>query len=105
MAPSGALIYALQGIGNQAAVILLALVHSLTPPRLFARALRPDHINLESLGNVVPHLHFHVVPRFLGDARWGAPIWLTAVADMLETRLEPGERAALIESLRKALSG
>jgi len=69
------------------------------------RALRPDHINLESLGNVVPHLHFHVVPRYLGDARWGAPIWLSSVADMLETRLEPGERAALIESLRKALSG
>jgi diadenosine tetraphosphate (Ap4A) HIT family hydrolase len=69
------------------------------------RVLRPDHINLESLGNVVPHLHFHVVPRYVGDARWGAPIWQSSVADMLETRLEPGDRASLIESLRKALAG
>jgi len=68
------------------------------------RALRPDHLNLESLGNVVPHLHFHVVPRYLGDARWGAPIWQSSLGDMLETRLEPGDRAALLETLRKALS-
>jgi diadenosine tetraphosphate (Ap4A) HIT family hydrolase len=69
------------------------------------RALRPDHINIESLGNVVPHLHWHVVPRYVGDARWGAPIWLTSIGDMLETRLEPGDRAALVETLREALSG
>jgi len=69
------------------------------------RALRPDHINLESLGNVVPHLHWHIVPRYLGDPRWGAPIWLSAVADMQETRLESRDRAALLETLRKALSG
>jgi diadenosine tetraphosphate (Ap4A) HIT family hydrolase len=69
------------------------------------RVLRPDHINLESLGNVVPHLHFHVVPRYVGDARWGAPIWTSSIADMLETRLEPGDRAALIAELRTALAG
>ena len=68
------------------------------------RALRPDHINIESLGNVVPHLHWHVVPRYHGDPRWGAPIWQSSVADMLETRLEPRDRAALLETLRKALS-
>jgi len=69
------------------------------------RALRPDHINIESLGNVVPHLHWHVVPRYHGDPRWGAPIWLSSIADMPETRLEPRDRAALLEALRKALSG
>jgi len=69
------------------------------------RALRPDHINIESLGNVVPHLHWHVVPRYHGDARWGAPIWLSSIADMLDTRLEPRDRAALVATLRKALSG
>ena len=69
------------------------------------RAVRPDHINIESLGNVVPHLHWHVVPRRLGDPRWGAPVWPSNVADMLDTRLEPVERAALVEALRKALPG
>lgn len=28
--------------------------------------MRPDKINLASLGNVVPHLHWHVIPRFCG---------------------------------------
>ena len=67
------------------------------------RACRPDHLNLESLGNVVPHLHWHVVPRYLGDARWGDPIWLTEPAKMRDTRLPPAERAALIEALRREL--
>ena len=67
------------------------------------RALRPEHVNIESLGNVVPHLHFHVVPRYLGDARWGDPIWTTVVADMRDTRLAPADRSALIDALRAAL--
>lgn len=37
--------------------------------------LRPDKINLASLGNSVPHLHWHVIPRFLGDPHFPAPIW------------------------------
>lgn len=45
------------------------------------RALRvvmqPDKINLASLGNVVPHLHWHVIPRFSDDAHFPAPIWAT----------------------------
>src|SRR3569832_1167618 len=27
-------------------------------------AMRPDKINIASLGNVVPHLHWHVIPRY-----------------------------------------
>jgi diadenosine tetraphosphate (Ap4A) HIT family hydrolase len=37
--------------------------------------LKPAKINLASFGNVVPHLHWHVVARFEGDAHWPAPIW------------------------------
>jgi diadenosine tetraphosphate (Ap4A) HIT family hydrolase len=40
-------------------------------------ALRPDKINLASLGNVVPHLHWHVIPRFRGDPHFPGPIWGT----------------------------
>jgi diadenosine tetraphosphate (Ap4A) HIT family hydrolase len=35
----------------------------------------PDKINLASLGNVVPHLHWHVIPRFVNDAHFPNPIW------------------------------
>ncbi len=37
--------------------------------------MQPDKINLASLGNVVPHLHWHVIPRWRGDSRFPAPIW------------------------------
>jgi diadenosine tetraphosphate (Ap4A) HIT family hydrolase len=37
--------------------------------------MRPDKINLASLGNVVPHLHWHVIPRWTGDSRFPAPVW------------------------------
>ena len=40
--------------------------------------LQPTKINLASLGNVVPHLHWHVIARFQADARFPAPIWANA---------------------------
>jgi diadenosine tetraphosphate (Ap4A) HIT family hydrolase len=41
------------------------------------RVLAPDKINLASFGNVVPHLHWHIVPRFADDAHWPQPTWGT----------------------------
>jgi len=38
-------------------------------------ALAPDHMNYECFGNTGPHLHWHVVPRYRTDPRWGQPIW------------------------------
>ncbi len=37
--------------------------------------IRPDKINLASLGNVVPHLHWHVIPRFHDDRHFPAAVW------------------------------
>ena len=37
--------------------------------------LRPDKINLACLGNVTPHLHWHVIPRFRNDPHFPNPIW------------------------------
>ena len=41
--------------------------------------LRPDKVNLASLGNVTPHLHWHVIPRFLDDPHFPNPIWGAAM--------------------------
>jgi diadenosine tetraphosphate (Ap4A) HIT family hydrolase len=38
-------------------------------------ALAPTKINLASLGNVVPHLHWHVIARFADDSHFPQPIW------------------------------
>ncbi len=37
--------------------------------------LHPDKINLASLGNVVPHVHWHVIPRWKNDSHFPDPIW------------------------------
>lgn len=37
--------------------------------------LNPDKINLASLGNMVPHLHWHVIARFRDDRHFPEPIW------------------------------
>jgi diadenosine tetraphosphate (Ap4A) HIT family hydrolase len=38
-------------------------------------ALNPEKINLASLGNATPHLHWHVIPRFVNDGTYPKPIW------------------------------
>lgn len=40
--------------------------------------LRPDKINLASLGNVVPHVHWHVIPRWRDDSHFPSPVWASA---------------------------
>lgn len=40
--------------------------------------LQPKKINLASLGNVVPHLHWHIIARFEQDACFPSPIWANA---------------------------
>ena len=37
--------------------------------------MHPDKINLASLGNAVPHLHWHIIPRWLDDSYFPLPIW------------------------------
>ena len=39
------------------------------------REIQPDKINLASLGNMVPHLHWHVIARWSQDAHFPQPIW------------------------------
>lgn len=37
--------------------------------------LRPTKINLATLGNMVAHLHWHVLARFDWDSHYPAPVW------------------------------
>ena len=39
------------------------------------RVMQPDKINLASLGNMVPHLHWHVIPRYADDRHFPNSIW------------------------------
>ncbi len=42
---------------------------------LLRELLRPDKINLASLGNMVPHVHWHVIPRYSQDAHFPGSVW------------------------------
>jgi len=37
--------------------------------------MQPDKINLASLGNMTPHLHWHIIPRYVLDKHFPNPIW------------------------------
>jgi diadenosine tetraphosphate (Ap4A) HIT family hydrolase len=81
----------------------------LTAVNLVERALReilvPDKVNLASLGNQVPHLHWHIIPRFADDAHFPQPIWATrqrdpsAARQMLCRQALPALTARIIELL------
>jgi diadenosine tetraphosphate (Ap4A) HIT family hydrolase len=46
-----------------------------TVEQVLRRLLSPTKINLAALGNMVPHLHWHVIARFEGDSHFPQPIW------------------------------
>lgn len=44
------------------------------------RMLGPDKVNLASFGNMVPHLHWHLVPRWRDDANFPGAPWASVDA-------------------------
>lgn len=46
-----------------------------TVERVLIERLNPTKVNLAALGNMVPHLHWHVVARFDWDSHFPQPIW------------------------------
>jgi diadenosine tetraphosphate (Ap4A) HIT family hydrolase len=60
--------------------------------RVLRESLSPTKINLASLGNVVPHLHWHVIARFDWDSRWPAPVWAASAREVVPP---PASRLAL----------
>ena len=63
--------------------------------------MQPAKINLASLGNMVPHLHWHVIPRYRDDAHFPNPIWGTATHAPDAAAL--AARRALLPQLRQTL--
>ncbi len=65
------------------------------------RTLAPAKINLASLGNQVPHLHWHVIPRYRDDACFPDAVWAAPRRAGVARRV-PTE--ALAAAVRAALS-
>ncbi len=43
--------------------------------RVLRQLLQPEEINLASFGNMTPHVHWHVMPRFTDDRHFPQPLW------------------------------
>ena len=67
-----------------------------------ARVFRPVKMNYELLGNQVPHIHWHLVPRLPTDPDLLSPIWRV---DHQPAPLAPAAARERIESIRRALDG
>jgi diadenosine tetraphosphate (Ap4A) HIT family hydrolase len=79
--------------------------------RAIERAFHPRKLNYELLGNQVPHLHWHLFPRYDHDPDMLKPVWLAldrAERDETERRrLETGHftRVQIADQLRKTVAG
>jgi diadenosine tetraphosphate (Ap4A) HIT family hydrolase len=70
--------------------------------RAVRQVMKPGKVNLASLGNQVPHVHWHVIPRYADDAHFPKPIWAAPERDVAEVRIN--ERAALSAGLHDAVA-
>ncbi|SAK96614.1 HIT family protein [Caballeronia ptereochthonis] len=74
--------------------------------RAMRRVLVPEKINLASLGNQVPHVHWHIIPRFSNDSRFPLPIWAPRQRTVSETQLSKRRAQATLlrEQVRNELN-
>ncbi len=64
--------------------------------------LAPLKINLASLGNLTPHLHWHVIARFADDLHYPQPVWGAPQRTPDDQTLQA--RRALVDRLREVIA-
>ncbi len=55
--------------------------------RALRNTLDPLKINLATLGNMVAHVHWHVIPRFADDPHFPQPVWGMRQRDLAPVRM------------------
>ena len=66
-------------------------------------AMRPDKMNVASLGNAVPHVHWHVIPRFADDPHFPSPVWGAPRREAVASPERAARAALLGEAVRARL--
>jgi diadenosine tetraphosphate (Ap4A) HIT family hydrolase len=68
--------------------------------RVVREAMEPDKMNLASLGNMTPHVHWHVIPRFADDRHFPDAVWAKAARE----GLPDARRASLAQAIPARLA-
>ena len=71
--------------------------------RALRARLAPVKMNLASLGNMTPHLHWHVIARFADDSHYPQPVWGTRQRDSRPAAESPELAVGLAADLAFAL--
>ena len=68
--------------------------------------MHPDKVNIAALGNMVPHIHWHVIPRFKDDAFFPGSAWSQKTQDTPGLILEARRKKAreLPTAIKAAIS-
>ena len=56
--------------------------------KILRSELQPLKVNLAALGNVVSHLHWHVIARFYWDSHFPAPVWAAPVRPVNDDKIQ-----------------
>lgn len=72
---------------------LMTLVFALE--QAIRKVMHPDKVNIAALGNMVPHVHWHVIPRFKDDAFFPGSIWSARTQQASKSALDLRQKAAL----------
>ncbi len=68
--------------------------------------MHPDKVNVAALGNMVPHIHWHVIPRFKDDVFFPGSAWSKRSQETPDTTLEARRKKAqgLPSAIKAAIS-
>lgn len=67
--------------------------------------MQPEKMNVASLGNMTPHVHFHVIPRFADDRHFPSPVWSAPRRERASHPEREARAGLLAAALLKALPG
>ncbi|MBJ9923580.1 HIT family protein, partial [Burkholderia cenocepacia] len=95
----GAHVAEFSDLGEPERAHLMRVVYAVE--RAVRRVMQPNKVNLASLGNMVPHVHWHVIPRFSNDAHFPQPVWAPRQRSVSEALLR--SRAAQASLLHNAV--
>ena len=67
------------------------------------KLLQPEKINIASLGNKTPHLHWHIIPRNKDDNHFPEPIWGPSLRNNYED-FNPNQEQSFVEKMKNLLN-